>query len=130
MHMIVVALLSISWRHNYLTKMRLAGCTDKQSMYSLMSMVCLHVKPIFELCFITKLLLIIKINMPNAKSDPENGRVNEPSQFRKHTPRDQCYNLLKLQFSIVCNRLEVFVLGRSFKPDQIFVGKARSLLKS
>jgi hypothetical protein len=31
--------LSRGWRHNYSTKTRPAGCTDEQSMYSLMSML-------------------------------------------------------------------------------------------
>ncbi len=39
MHLIVAPQLSGGWRHNYSTKTRPAGCTNEQSMYSLMSML-------------------------------------------------------------------------------------------
>jgi hypothetical protein len=38
LQLIVVPQLSSGWQHNYSTKTRQAGCTNEQSMYSLMSM--------------------------------------------------------------------------------------------
>jgi hypothetical protein len=39
LHLIVATQLSSGWQHNYSTKTRLAGRANKQSMYSLMSML-------------------------------------------------------------------------------------------
>jgi len=38
LHLIVASQLSSGWRHNYSTKIRLAGHANEQSMYCLMSM--------------------------------------------------------------------------------------------
>ncbi len=39
LHLIVTPQQSSGWQHNYSTKTRQAGCTDEQSMYSLMSVI-------------------------------------------------------------------------------------------